>query len=120
MMSFHDCSFYLIIKRHSQFLFSKIAEAGDHDVVSSRGMGTARVLIEAVDYFKRTERVQRSPSPPPMVQQGRVGAPGMTRRMVKRHPSQNPGAVNTYNLRGRARSRGFSSYSLPCPGRGFR
>ena len=49
-------------------------------------MGRARVLIGAMEYFRRRERGQRSPSPPPMVQRGRAGAPGMIRRMVERHP----------------------------------
>ena len=46
-----------------------------------------------------------------MVQRGRTGAPGMIQRTVERCP----GALTTFNLRGR--TRGFPSYSPPCPGR---
>ena len=72
MMSFHDCSFYFVMKGHGQFLFYKMAERGSQDICSSRGMGRARVLVEAMEDFRR-EGGQRSPSPPPMVQRVRVG-----------------------------------------------
>ena len=92
-----------------------MAERGSQDIYSSGGMGRERVLTEAIEDFRRRERGQRSPSPPPMVQRGRAGAPGMIRRIVERCP----GAVTTFNLRGRTRGRDFPSYSLPCQGGGF-
>ena len=117
MMSFHDCVFYFVMKRHSQFLgfFFKISEGSSQDVCSFRGMGRARVLMEAIEDFRRRERDQRSPSPLPMALRGRAGTSGMVRHIVEGCP----GTVTTFNLRGRARGRGFPSYYPPCTdGRG--
>ena len=41
--------FYFIMKRHGQYLFFKMAERGNWDIISSGGMGRARVLIEAME-----------------------------------------------------------------------
>ena len=81
-------------------------------LVYFRGMGRARFLVQAIEDFRRRERGQRSPSPSTMVQRDRTGAPGVIRRMVERHL----GEVNTCNLKGKARGRGFPSDSPPHPG----
>ena len=77
------------------FCFFKMADRGSQDINSSGGVGRARVLIEAIEDFRRRVRGQRSPSPPPMVQRDRAGAKGKIRWMVERCL----GAVTTFNLR---------------------
>ena len=79
-MSIHDCGFYFVTKRHGQFLFIfNMGARSSKDIYISGGMGRARVLIEAIKDLRRRERGWRSPCPPPMVQRGRAGAPGMIR-----------------------------------------
>ena len=78
------------------FYFDKMAERGSEDLSNFRGMRRVRVLVEAIeDFRRRRERGQISPSPPTMVQRGRAGAPGVIRRMVERHL----GEVSMCNLK---------------------
>ena len=104
--------FILLWKDMVNFYFDKMAEGGSEDLYNFRGMKRARIMIEVIEDFRRRERGQRSLSPSPMVQRGRAGAPGVIRGIMEGCP----GVVNTLNLRGRPRGRGFPSYSPPHPG----
>ena len=88
-----------------------MADSGDSNLHSFRGMGRARVLVEVTEYFCRRERGQRPPSLPPG-QRGRAGAQALIRRLVENHPGTNPGSA----MRGRGKGRGLRYPFLPHPG----
>ena len=86
---------------------------GGRNLNDFRGMGRARTLLIAMVDFRRRERGQRSPSPPP-VQWGRAGAPAFNLGIGRKSSwCQSRCAVTRFHLRGRGRERGLRSPSPP-------
>ena len=62
-----------------------MAEGGREDYSACRGLGRVRALLQAIEDFRvREERDQGPPSPPPRIQGGRAGAPGVNRGHMDR------------------------------------
>ena len=97
------------------FYFDKMADRGRGNISNFKGMGRARVLLQAIeDFRRRRERGQGPPSPTTMAKRGRAGAPGVIRRLFERCLGQ----ISTWTSGGRrrARGRGFPSDIPPHPG----